>query len=154
MAAVPTSFEVFVGAAEPKLRRALVALYGTDRGREATAEALAYAWEHWARIEGFENLAGYLFRVAQSKTRRRKTPPVFVPPEESDIEYHFEPGLPAAMGQLSESQRVAVVLVHAFGWQITEVAELTGVKPTTVQNHIERGLRRLRRTLGVNDDEH
>ena len=40
---------------EPRLRRAFVAGYGSERGREATAEALAYAWERWAQIEPMPN---------------------------------------------------------------------------------------------------
>ncbi len=41
------TFEAFVRDAEPRLRRALVAAYGPEQGRDAAAEALAYAWEHW-----------------------------------------------------------------------------------------------------------
>jgi DNA-directed RNA polymerase specialized sigma24 family protein len=48
---------------------------------------------------------------------------------------------------------VAVVLVHGFGYSLREVAELTGVKVTTVQNHLERGLTRLRAELGVHDGQ-
>ena len=40
-------FEAFTREGEPKLRRALVAAYGFEHGRDATAKALAYAWEHW-----------------------------------------------------------------------------------------------------------
>ena len=40
-----------------------------------------------------------------------------------------------------------VVLVHGFQWTLREVAELTGTKVTTVQNHLERGLVKLRRAL-------
>ena len=60
-----------------------------------------------------------------------------------------EPGLPRALNTLSERQRVAVVLVCGFGWQLREVADLLGVKTTTVQNHVERGLARLRLDLEV-----
>jgi DNA-directed RNA polymerase specialized sigma24 family protein len=42
-----------------------------------------------------------------------------------------------------------VVLVHGFGWTLREVAELRGVKVTSVQTHLERGLRRLRAALEV-----
>ncbi len=42
-------FEGFVRGSEPRLRRALVAAYGFEDGRDATAEALPYAWEHWER---------------------------------------------------------------------------------------------------------
>ena len=141
------SYEAFVREAEPRLRAALVTMYGTERGRDATAEALAYAWEHWERLATVENLPGYLFRVAQSKSRRRRTPVLFVVPEVDDRP--FEPGLPQALLSLSDHQRIAVVLVHGFGYSATEVGQLLGIKPTSVRSHLERGLRRLRRDLGV-----
>jgi len=147
----PAGFEAFVLATEPPLRRALVAAYGYEDGREAAAEALAYAWEHWARVRQMPNAAGYLFRVARSSAARgrrwrRPAPLLTLPP---GSEPSFEPGLPAALASLPERQRVAVVLVHGFGYTLREVAGLTGVKVTTVQNHVERGLHRLRDRLGV-----
>jgi DNA-directed RNA polymerase specialized sigma24 family protein len=147
----PADFEAFVLETEPLLRRALVSAYGYEDGREAAAEALAYAWEHWARVREMPNAVGYLFRVARSSAARgrrwrRPAPLLALPP---GTEHRFEPGLPAALASLSERQRIAVVLVHGFGYTLREVAELTGVKITTVQNHLERGLRRLRDRLGV-----
>jgi DNA-directed RNA polymerase specialized sigma24 family protein len=146
----PAGFEAFVLATEPPLRRALVAAYGYEDGREAAAEALAYAWEHWAQVRQMPNAAGYLFRVGRSNAARgrrwRRPAPLLTPPEG---EHSFEPGLPAALASLPERQRVAVVLVHGFGYTLREVAGLTGVKITTVQNHLERGLCRLRDRLGV-----
>lgn len=136
---------------EPRLRRAFVAAYGPDRGREATAEALAYAWEHWDRLREDVNVTGYLYRVGQSRTRPRKHRTLFDRAVESDGAY--EPGLAPALERLSESQRIAVVLVHGFGWTMHEVAELTGVKVTSVQNHLERGLKKLRSALKVSSDE-
>jgi DNA-directed RNA polymerase specialized sigma24 family protein len=144
-------FDAFVLAAEPLLRRALVAAYGYEDGREAAAESLAYAWEHWARVREMPNAVGYLFRVAQSSAARgrrwRRPPPLLALPVTA--EHQFEPGLPAALASLSEQQRIAVVLVHGFGYTLREAASLTGIKTTTVQNHLERGLRRLRDRLGV-----
>jgi DNA-directed RNA polymerase specialized sigma24 family protein len=144
------SFDHFVSRVEPRLRLALVALYGPDQGRDATAEALAYAWEHWPRLSGMGNPTGYLYRVGQSRGRRRKEPVLFVTPEH--LEPSIEPQLPSALRALTEHQRVAVVLVHGYGWRVAEVAELIGVKPTTVQNHLARGLGRLRNHLGVDHD--
>ena len=142
-------FEAFVRDAEPRLRRALVAAYGFEDGRDATAEALAYAWEHWERVREMPNAAGYLFRVAQSRRRRRRVPVLY------DVsgwpEHLFEPGLPRALAALSQRQRVVVVLVHGFGYTLHEVAELTGLRRTTVQNHSDRGLAQLRKRLGVTD---
>jgi DNA-directed RNA polymerase specialized sigma24 family protein len=144
-------FEAFVRETEPRLARAFAAAYGFEDGRDATAEALAYAFEHWDRLQQVDNLAGYLFRVGQSRSRRRRQPVLFAVPDSAD--HAFEPGLPAALAGLTERQRLAVVLVHGYGHTLREVAELTGLRPTTVQNHLTRGLARLRLTLGVHNDD-
>lgn len=140
-------FEAFVKEAEPRLSRALAAAYGFEDGRDATAEALAYAFEHWDRLQHVANLPGYLFRVGQTRGRRKRQRVLFAVPDGGD--YSFEPGLPSALAGLSERQRLAVVLVHGYGYTAREVAELTGIRQTTVQNHLNRGLARLRATLGV-----
>lgn len=138
-------FETFVRTVEPRLRRALIAAYGSERGREAAAESLAYAWANWSRVRDLEHPVPYLYRVGQSRSRHRRTPAVFTLP--NDAEHVFEPGLVPALASLTESQRIAVVLVHGFAWTLQEVAELTGTKKTSVQNHVERGLAKLRRKL-------
>jgi DNA-directed RNA polymerase specialized sigma24 family protein len=143
-------FERFVHGIEPRLRRALVAVYGGQRGREATVEALSWAWENWDRVRAMEYPHRYLFWVGRSRTRAHRQPVVF------DVDYttepRVEPGLGPALARLSENQRIAVVLVHGFGWTHREVAELTETRPTTVQNHLERGLRKLRTFLEVHHD--
>jgi DNA-directed RNA polymerase specialized sigma24 family protein len=144
-------FEAFVKEAEPRLSRALAAAYGFEDGQDATAEALAYAFEHWDRLQHISNLPGYLFRVGQTRGRRRRQPVLFAVPDGGD--HSFEPGLPGALARLSERQRLAVVLVHGYGYTHREVAELTGIRQTTVQNHLTRGLASLRLTLGVTDGE-
>jgi RNA polymerase sigma-70 factor (ECF subfamily) len=119
-------------------------------GREAAAEALAYGWEHWDRISGMENPTGYLFRVGQSKARRMvgrshrlsRVDVVFAEP-------WVEPRFGSAWGELSERQRVVVGLIHAFDWSFAEVAELLGVSRSSVQSYEQRGLRKLRKALGV-----
>jgi DNA-directed RNA polymerase specialized sigma24 family protein len=144
------AFEAFVRDVEPKLRRALVAAYGFEDGRDATAEALAYAWEHWDRLSGMANAAGYVFRVAQSRRPRAMRQVAF--DTATRAEPRFEPGLPAALARLTLHQRVAVVLVHGYGYTLREVGALTGLRPTTVHTHARRGLARLRDALGVSDE--
>jgi hypothetical protein len=61
------AFSVFLGEVEPRLRQALVATYGPVDGREATVDALSWAWEHWDRLGDVANPAGYLFRVGQRR---------------------------------------------------------------------------------------
>jgi RNA polymerase sigma factor (sigma-70 family) len=143
-------FEDFFERVEPLLRRALVATYGVDRGREAAAEALAYGWQHWKRVQKMSNPAGYLYRVGQSRSRTKRTPIVFVRSE--NTERLFEPGLAPALSALSDRQRIAIVLVHAYGWSISEVAELTGTKKATVQVHLQRAMAKLRAELEVQED--
>jgi RNA polymerase sigma-70 factor (ECF subfamily) len=143
------AFRAFVLETEPRLHRALAAGLGRERGREATADALAYAWEHWPRVRGMHNPAGYLYRVGQSSVRRRKVPVVFERPTES--ESLFEPALTGLLAALPERQRIAVVLVHGFQWTPREVSELTGLSPSTIHTHLERGLTKLRSALEVAD---
>jgi RNA polymerase sigma factor (sigma-70 family) len=67
-----------------------------------------------------------------------------------DDESTFEPGLRPALEALSEQQRAVVVLVHGYGWSQREVADLLNVSASTVRNHLERAMRRLRKTLEAN----
>jgi hypothetical protein len=124
-----------------------MAAYGPDRGREATAEALAVAWERWDDVRVMANPVGYLFRVGQSRTRGRKPPALFCRPADSEV--WVEPGLPKALGRLPERQRVVVYLVHAFGLPVSEVATLLELREPTVRTHLHRGLTSLRRSLKV-----
>ncbi len=87
------AFEAFVRDVEPRLRRALVAAYGFEDGRDAAAEALGYAWEHWERLHDMANLPGYLYRVGQSRRRRFRGVPVLSDRSGWD-EDRFEPGYP------------------------------------------------------------
>lgn len=145
------SFERFYEETEPRLRRALMAAYGSETGRDATAEALAWAWEHRDRLAGIDHPLRYLYRVGQSRTRRRKRRVLHARPEWT--EPWVEPALARGLERLSEHQRVAVVLVHGYSWTLAEVADLLDVKPTTAQTHLERGLARLRTHLKATPDE-
>jgi hypothetical protein len=52
------SYTDFVREAEPRLRRALCVAFGRELGLEATAEALAWGWEHWDRMRKMHNPTG------------------------------------------------------------------------------------------------
>lgn len=143
-------FTAFVSATDRPLRRALVAGFGLDNGLEAAAEAWAHCWEHWDRVSAMDNPAGYLWGVGRNKAKarvRRKRP--VLPAVPSSREHLVEPGLPGGLGLLSERQRVVVVLKHGYGWTYQEVSDLLGLSIATVQKHAERGLSRLRQSLGV-----
>ena len=131
------------------MRAGLVAAYGPETGQDAAAAALAYGWEHWDRVSGLENPAGYLFRVGQTAARRSFRKQGFLPVPEPDELPSFEPGLLPALEDLTESQRTAVVLVHGFGWSQVEVAELLDVSASTLRTHLSRGLAKLQNALEV-----
>jgi len=141
------SFTRFVEEVEPRLRVALVARFGPEDGRDATADALAYGWEHWERVGGMVNPAGYLFRVGQHAGMRRWRRPALPPPPHQS-EPSVEPALPGALARLSHRQRTTVLLVHGFGWTHEEVADLLDVSTSTVRNHLRRGMSKLRSALG------
>jgi DNA-directed RNA polymerase specialized sigma24 family protein len=143
------SFTEFVEENETKVRQSLTAAFGLERGREATAEALAYGWEHWDRVSNMENPTGYLYRVGYDRARRMAQRKVRLPEVELGHETWVEPMLPAALSALPERQRVVVALLHGYQWSMAEVAEHLGVSKGAVQTHAERGLKRLRRKLGV-----
>jgi RNA polymerase sigma-70 factor (ECF subfamily) len=143
------SFTGFVVENETRLRHALTAAFGPERGREGAAEALAYGWEHWDRIHNMENPAGYLYRVGRDHARRTKQSRVSEPLTVAHRDWWVEPGLPAALARLSERQRLVVSLLYGYQWSIGEVAVLLGVSKGTVQSYANRGLSRLRRKLGV-----
>jgi DNA-directed RNA polymerase specialized sigma24 family protein len=144
-----SGFTDFVREAEPRLRRALVAAFGVDVGADATAEALAYGWEHWELVSAKANPAGYLFGVGRNKARRVRSRRVAFPVPPEGHELWVEPGLPAALAGLSQKQRVTVLLVHGDEWTWAEVAELLDVSVSTVQKHLERGMAKLREGIGV-----
>lgn len=144
------SFTEFFRETEPGLKFALCAAFGREVGVEAAAHALAYGWEHWERVGGLPNPAGYLWGVGRNRARRIRGRQrlLFASVPTEDIPW-VEPGLPSALARLSERQRVAVILVHGVDWTYAEVADLLGISVPTVQKHTERALARLRRKLGA-----
>ncbi len=175
------TFDEFFTTAEPLLRRALVGGFGPDVGREATSEALTYGWKNWERIAGLDNPTGYLYRVGERWALRYldQTPRYLKQPKQSSdngerslggrspaehpaagpkleggdagVPSNIEPGLAAALETLSLRQRQVVVLVASFGLSHSEAAYLLGISRSSIQNHVERGMKKLRTSLGAHE---
>lgn len=144
-----TEFESFARGARPRLIRALAPSRGDD-APDGAAEALAYAWEHWPEIRAMANPVGYLFRVGQSRSRRRRTPEL---PRPATVGLpDLEPRLVPALLALPDTQRTAVWLVHACQWSYAEVANAMDTSTSMVGNHVARGMARLRAELEVHTD--
>ena len=142
-----SDFEVLVEGMEPELRRALAGHVREDAIEDAVAEALAYAWENRDRVLSMDNPAGYLYRVAQSRSRRQREGLLGWRGEREMPD--IEPGLAEALAALPHTQSSAVWLVHGCGWTYTMTAEALGVSVSAVGTHLSRGLDRLRQELGV-----
>lgn len=150
-----SAFEHFVATTGARLRVALVARYGVDVGVEACADALAYAWEHWARVGAMANAGGYLFRVGQTSARRQarwRRAPAFPPEQPFGPDQHADGGLAQLLAQLDDRQRTVVVLAHVYEWTYAEIAELLGVPLSTVRNLIHRGMTKLRQAMETDRD--
>lgn len=147
-------FESFFSEAEPSVRRALVAKFGAELGREAAAEAFVSAWKSWDKVRPVESRAGYVYRIGERWAARQlgrpdvttKLAPVEMIDRYPDIE------LARALETLSVRQRQAVALVGGLGMSHSEAAEFMGCAKSSVQNHVERGLTRLRAQLEVVDN--
>ncbi len=138
-------------AIERAVRRALVARNGIDLGCEAAAEAMAWAVEHRDRLDAVDQPVGYLYRVGQSSLRRQRRWSRPAPVRfdvASDDPVPFDRELFDALARLSHDQRVAVVMVHCYGYRYRDVAEVLGASEAAVTNHVHRGLARLRTLLG------
>jgi DNA-directed RNA polymerase specialized sigma24 family protein len=146
------AFTRFVTDVQPKLRRALTARYGAERGREATADVLAWAWEHWDKVQELDNPAGYLYRIGYRKALRWKPAVPLVTEQPVYDDPQVEPELAHAFTRLTERQRTTVLLIHGYGWTHREVAEMLGITIPSVQKHAERGIAKLQRALGVAAD--
>jgi DNA-directed RNA polymerase specialized sigma24 family protein len=146
-------FERFFREFEPVLSRALAAGFGFEVGREAAAEAMARAWQRWREVSTMDNPHGYVYRIAERiAIRDRRSRDVFAPapPLAGQL---FEPALGPALNRLSVRQRQAVVLVAAYGLTHSEAAGLLGIRASSIQNHLERGMAKLKRSLGAEHDD-
>ncbi len=138
-------------AIERAVRRALVARNGVEFGCEAAAEAMAWAFEHRDRLATIDQPVGYLYRVGQSSLRRQRRwarPAPLRFEATGDDPLPFDRELFDALARLPHDQRVAVVMVHCYGYRYRDVAEVLDVSEAAVTNHVHRGLARLRAILG------
>ena len=98
-----------------------------------------------------QNPSGYLYRVGQSAARHYAVSQLPLDRSESAASPapEFEPGLSAAIDDLSEQQRAVVLLVHGFEWRKSEVARHLDISESTVSEHLRRAIANIRDFLEV-----
>lgn len=132
-----------------RLWRALLAFAGDpDVASDALAEAFAQALRRGAGIRDVERWVWRAaFAIARGELKERSRMVSEPPP---DIQYEMEQPaneLIAALAKLSPKQRAAVVLHHAAGYRLREVAAIVGSTTGAVKVHLARGRSRLRELL-------
>jgi RNA polymerase sigma-70 factor (ECF subfamily) len=114
---------------------------------DAVAEAFAQALRRGDAIRDPERwLWRTAFRIAAGDLAERRRRHV----EMGEVTYEMEAPareLVAALARLSPKQRAAVVLHHAAGYPLKEVAAVLGSTVGAVKVHLLRGRRRLRELL-------
>ena len=107
-----------------------------------------------------ENLSAWLYRVARNCAfdHHRKVPPWETLPEEDDLGSDTGPDaelhggfaaeeIHCGLGQLSLPEREALTLYFLEGFQINEIAEITGAPVGTVKSRLHWAKRHLRAVL-------
>jgi DNA-directed RNA polymerase specialized sigma24 family protein len=153
----PRDFDGFYAEIRAGLAKALVARYGRDLAAELNADVAVYAWEHRDRLLAMENPIGYLYRVAQSKSRRysrwNRRAPTAAARAESPSLPEPDPELAREVAALPVKQRMCVVLIHGYQWTYEEAAATLGLSVPAVRNQLHRGMRTLRARVAPMEDE-
>lgn len=138
----------------PRLWRALLAFTGDPEvASDTVAEAFAQAIRRGDGINSPERWVWRsAFKIASGEMKRRRSQL----PSAGAGSYDLEPPaveLVQALSKLPRTQRVSVVLHHAAGYPVAEIAEILGTSAASVKVHLLRGRRRLAELLG-DDYEH
>jgi RNA polymerase sigma-70 factor, ECF subfamily len=149
-------------AALPHLRAFATSLCGDrERADDLVQETILKAWDNRSSFTVGTNLKAWLFTILRntyfSERRKRKrevedadgkiSGRVAVHAEQQGhMDFH---DFQAALVQLSEDQREALILVGAEGFSYEEVAEICGCAVGTIKSRVNRARTRLAELLGV-----
>ena len=158
---VPSSrrdaFDAFYHQCHPSLVRALSLSLGDDElGRDAAAEGLTRALQRWRKVSGYDNPAGWAYRVGLNwaRSRRRKLArelPTTSPDDAGRVQPERDPAIVDALRTLSVDHRAVVVCRYYLDWSEANIAEALGIAPGTVKSRLSRALARLADLLEDHD---
>lgn len=130
--------------------------------QEAAQEAYLRAWLRWRRLSSYDDPAAWVrhvaVRVAVSRWRRARN--ALVAWTRHGAAAPFEPpgpdavALTAALAELPEAQRRALVLHHLADLPVAEVARREGVPEGTAKARLARGRQALAAALDDSDNHH
>jgi DNA-directed RNA polymerase specialized sigma24 family protein len=141
------------------VRAVAVTIGDRDLAVEAVDEALARAYQRWARVGQLESPAGWVFRVALNWStsvlrRRRRAPQPLGERGPTDVGPIGEPDVLVALAELDVRQRAVVVCRHLLGWSEAETARALGIPAGTVKSRLHRATQYLTTRLDHLRPEH
>ncbi|WP_305783250.1 RNA polymerase sigma factor [Symbioplanes lichenis] len=156
------AFDAFYGATA---RRVVLYLYAAcgDRAeaQDLAQEAYARAWQHWPRVERYEDPEAWVRTVAwrllanrwRSLRRRLTALARLGPPPETTAPSPDRVDVIAALQRLPQAQRQVVALHYLLDMPIADIAAGTGVPAGTVKARLSRARTALAGMLGDPDLE-
>ncbi len=147
---VPQRFEDFYRAEWDQVYRPLLATLGDHHlAKDATAEAMARAFQRWSKVRTYRNPSGWVYRVglnwARSRFRKQRREVLGDPTAAAATTSGGLPNdnLEAALRGLPLDQRSVVVLRYYMDWSQEDVAAALRIPVGTVKSRIHRALRKL-----------
>ncbi len=129
-----------------------------DLGDEIAQDAFVRAWDKLDSYSGRGTFRAWIMKIAyneflqqrRSLQRARRLREAYAAdPTMTGIATRdaAEPGvtdLPRMLAVLSEDERMAMILNHAYGMSHGEISEITGMPLGTVKSHVTRGRNKIR----------
>ncbi|GAA0896495.1 RNA polymerase sigma factor [Virgisporangium aurantiacum] len=154
-------FEEFYAASFQGVATQLYAYTGDlDQAHELVQEAFCRAFARWSKLQGYDDPAAWVrrvaFNLANSRWRRLKTAAAYL--RKQRVEHVVGPSPDrvtaiAAIALLPENQRRAVVLHYLADLSVAEIADQEGVAVGTVKSWLHRGRAALAAHIGADGKE-
>ncbi len=139
----------------------LAITHSRELAEDAMQDALLNAWDRRAQFQHGARLDTWIHRIAINSAlqlMRRQRPGRFAPldfdvaddsagAEEERYAQELDAGLAAALGRLSEAERICFVLKHLEQWRLKEIAEELDSNVGMVKQAVFRAVHKLRGAL-------
>ena len=154
------TFEEFFRERYVEVVRSMRLMVGDHaRAEELAQEAFSRACRHWRRARKLDRPVAWVYVVATNEARRewrrdqRAATTTIEPALADDTTGPLATALDvrAAIAQLTDRQRAAVVLRYVADLPIAEIAEVMGCAPGTVKATLHQALARMRVELEADD---
>jgi len=160
----PVTFEEFFRERYGEVVRSMRLMVGDHaRAEELTQEAFARACRHWRRVRTLDRPVAWVYVVATNEARRewRRDQRAASPPGNAPaVTFDDAAGkvattvdVQAALAQLTDRQRAAVVLRYVADLPVAEIAEVMGCATGTVKATLHQALALMRVELEADDED-